>query len=67
VLARRRASFPSLDGERIAERDDRASAAILAGVIDRPHVVAFIHRARLDRKAALAGGVDQGGGLGGLV
>jgi hypothetical protein len=47
MLAAGRLVVATPDGKRLAEGDDRAAAAILARLVDRPHVIALVEHARL--------------------
>jgi hypothetical protein len=59
MLAAGRLSIATRDRQRLTKRNDWATAAPLAGVVDRPVVVALVQRGRLHREAALAEPVDQ--------
>src|SRR5215218_7578690 len=58
VPAHRRLVLAAHDTRGATQRDDGDHAPVHAAVMDRVRVVALVHRARLDREAASARGVD---------
>jgi hypothetical protein len=67
MFANRRAMIAPLDGGRLADRDYRASVALLALGVDAFDVVALVRRHRGRSEAARLDRIDERSGEGRLV